>query len=137
MDLFDLDDDDNEGSKPRSMSPPHKRRKVFVNPKNPQQPKNMHHEEGGDEVEEENKKQPSKVTSSTRVIVKNVPKHITLERLKQHFAQIANVTDCKLMATKYNNSSVFLLINQRRKITFFCFYWIQDNKRCSRCCSAL
>ena len=37
---------------------------------------------------------------SSRLFVKNLPKHITEERLKQHFAQKGEVTDVKILKKK-------------------------------------
>lgn len=37
--------------------------------------------------------------SRSRLIVKNLPKHLTEERLREHFASQGEVTDTKLMKT--------------------------------------
>jgi RNA recognition motif-containing protein len=42
-----------------------------------------------------------KVKPSSRLIVKNIPKHITDARLKAHFATKGEVTDVKILKTKY------------------------------------
>ena len=39
---------------------------------------------------------------SSRLFVKNLPKHITEERLKQHFSQKGEVTDVKILKKKYD-----------------------------------
>ena len=36
---------------------------------------------------------------SSRLCVKNIPKHLTLERLREHFAERGEVTDAKIMKT--------------------------------------
>ncbi len=36
---------------------------------------------------------------SSRIIVKNLPKYLTQDRFKAHFAQRGQVTDCKLVTT--------------------------------------
>lgn len=38
---------------------------------------------------------------SSRLFVRNIPKHITEERLKQHFSQKGTVTDVKILKRKY------------------------------------
>jgi multiple RNA-binding domain-containing protein 1 len=38
--------------------------------------------------------------TSSRLIVKNLPKHLTNDRFKQHFAKLGVITDCKLVTTK-------------------------------------
>jgi multiple RNA-binding domain-containing protein 1 len=35
--------------------------------------------------------------ATSRLIVKNIPKHITEERLREHFAKKGLVTDAKIM----------------------------------------
>ena len=37
---------------------------------------------------------------STRLFVKNIPKHISEERLKDYFAQKGTVTDVKILSRK-------------------------------------
>ena len=41
---------------------------------------------------------------SSRLCVKNIPKHLTLERLREHFAERGEVTDCKIMKTNDGKS---------------------------------
>ena len=36
---------------------------------------------------------------SSRLCIKNIPKHLTLERLREHFAEKGEVTDAKIMKT--------------------------------------
>lgn len=38
---------------------------------------------------------------SSRIIVKNLPKQISDERVKEHFAQKGEITDVKLKFTRY------------------------------------
>lgn len=55
-------------------------------------------------------KQSQPVTS--RLIVKNIPKHITEDRLKQHFASKGIVTDAKVMK-KGDKSRLFCFIGYK------------------------
>eukprot|EP00242_Pyramimonas_sp_CCMP2087_P009052 CAMPEP_0198200972 /NCGR_PEP_ID=MMETSP1445-20131203/3831_1 /TAXON_ID=36898 /ORGANISM="Pyramimonas sp., Strain CCMP2087" /LENGTH=166 /DNA_ID=CAMNT_0043871145 /DNA_START=143 /DNA_END=640 /DNA_ORIENTATION=+ len=41
---------------------------------------------------------------STRLCVKNVPKHVTETRLKEHFSKKGDVTDCKILKTSDGRS---------------------------------
>ena len=41
---------------------------------------------------------------SSRLCVKNIPKHLTLERLREHFAERGEVTDAKIMKTSDGKS---------------------------------
>ncbi|RKP38577.1 hypothetical protein BJ085DRAFT_19348, partial [Dimargaris cristalligena] len=49
----------------------------------------------------------------TRIIVKNVPKYLTDDRFRQHFAAKEDVTDAKLMRTKEGNSRMFGFVGFR------------------------
>eukprot|EP00418_Pyrodinium_bahamense_P014996 CAMPEP_0179102776 /NCGR_PEP_ID=MMETSP0796-20121207/47586_1 /TAXON_ID=73915 /ORGANISM="Pyrodinium bahamense, Strain pbaha01" /LENGTH=95 /DNA_ID=CAMNT_0020800661 /DNA_START=51 /DNA_END=334 /DNA_ORIENTATION=- len=52
---------------------------------------------------------------TSRIIVKNLPKHVTEERLKEHFAAHGEVTDCKLKRTKDGRSRQFAFVGFRRE----------------------
>lgn len=39
---------------------------------------------------------------SSRLFVKNIPKHVTEERLRKHFSQKGVVTDVKILKRKYD-----------------------------------
>lgn len=41
---------------------------------------------------------------SSRLFVKNIPKHVTEERLKKHFSQKGTVTDVKILKRKFHIS---------------------------------
>lgn len=51
---------------------------------------------------------------NSRICVKNLPKHITLERLKNHFNLKGEVTDVKIQKTKlyyiYNIYNIFYFL---------------------------
>jgi len=57
----------------------------------------------------EKKVKHTKTPRSSRLIVKNLPKHMTDQRFKEHFATKGNVTDVKILKTK------FVLIGTRDK----------------------
>lgn len=44
--------------------------------------------------------------ATSRIIVKNLPKHVTDKRLREHFAQKGDITDVKLMKTPCVPASV-------------------------------
>lgn len=44
---------------------------------------------------------------SSRICVKNLPKYVTENRLRMHFAQKGEVTDAKIMKTKDGRSRLF------------------------------
>jgi multiple RNA-binding domain-containing protein 1 len=46
-------------------------------------------------------------TGSSRIIVKNLPKHLTVDRFRQHFESKGLVTDAKIMHTKSGRSRLF------------------------------
>lgn len=48
--------------------------------------------------EEQQRAEPRVATS--RICVKNLPKHVDEKRLKEHFSARGEVTDCKIMRTK-------------------------------------
>ena len=48
--------------------------------------------------------------STSRILVKNLPKYITQERLKSHFSSHGTITDLKLIKTKTGNSRRFCYI---------------------------
>lgn len=41
---------------------------------------------------------------SSRIIVKNLPKQVTDQRMREHFAQKGEITDVRLQYTKYVSS---------------------------------
>lgn len=47
---------------------------------------------------QEEREQPQQPTS--RICVKNLPKHVDDRRLREHFSAKGEVTDCKIMRTK-------------------------------------
>ncbi|KAG0222919.1 hypothetical protein BGX31_008794, partial [Mortierella sp. GBA43] len=49
----------------------------------------------------------------SRLIVKNLPKHLTDERFREHFSAIGEVTDAKLMKSSFGNSRRFGFIGFR------------------------
>jgi len=51
----------------------------------------------------------------SRVIVKNLPKHASEERLREHFAAVGEVTDCRLKRTKDGVSRQFAFVGFRRE----------------------
>ncbi|ONH68089.1 Multiple RNA-binding domain-containing protein 1 [Cyberlindnera fabianii] len=50
----------------------------------------------------------------SRIIVKNIPKYVTEDRLKQHFAKKGDVTDVKLRTNNKGESRRFAFIGYRR-----------------------
>eukprot|EP00903_Cladosiphon_okamuranus_P014644 g13579.t1 len=48
--------------------------------------------------------------SSTRLIVKNVPKHVDEKRLRKHFAERGQVSDAKIVRTKEGKSRQFAFV---------------------------
>ena len=52
-------------------------------------------------------------TMSSRVIVKNLPKHYTTEKLREHFSLKGQVTDAKVMRTRDGKSRQFGFIGYR------------------------
>jgi hypothetical protein len=50
---------------------------------------------------------------SSRVIVKNLPKYITEERFKSHFSVKGEITDVKLMKTRYEHLESYNLVMER------------------------
>lgn len=46
-------------------------------------------------------KQARPVPGSSRIIVKNLPKHLSTQRLREHFAEHGSVSDAKIMFTAY------------------------------------
>jgi multiple RNA-binding domain-containing protein 1 len=49
----------------------------------------------------------------SRIIVKNLPKHATEARLKEHFSAIGEVTDCRLKKTKDGKTRQFAFVGFR------------------------
>lgn len=45
--------------------------------------------------------------ANTRLIVKNLPKHLSDDRFRAHFAKKGDVTDCKIV----RNKSVYFILN--------------------------
>jgi len=54
-------------------------------------------------------------SQSSRVIVKNLPKHATEERLREYFSAAGEVTDCRLRTTKEGRSRQFAFIGFRHE----------------------
>ena len=50
---------------------------------------------------------------STRLLVKNLPKHLTEKRFKEHFSKMGVVTDAKIIYTKDGRSRLFGFIGYR------------------------
>jgi multiple RNA-binding domain-containing protein 1 len=50
--------------------------------------------------------------ATSRLIVKNIPRHITEDRLRIHFASKGFVTDCKVMK-KHEKSRLFCFIGYK------------------------
>lgn len=50
---------------------------------------------------------------TSRIIVKNVPKHASEERLREHFASIGEVTDCRVRKTEDGVSRQFAFVGFR------------------------
>ena len=50
--------------------------------------------------------------ATSRLIVKNIPRHITEDRLRTHFASKGIVTDCKVMK-KHEKSRLFCFIGYK------------------------
>jgi multiple RNA-binding domain-containing protein 1 len=46
---------------------------------------------------------------SSRLIVKHLPKHADEKRLREHFGKLGELTDVKLMRTKYEAHDLILL----------------------------
>ncbi|KAI9335296.1 hypothetical protein BDR26DRAFT_912132 [Obelidium mucronatum] len=71
-----------------------------------------------------NNEMPDEAPTS-RLMVRNLPKHLTLDRLREHFAQRAPVTDIKLAKDKEGNSRRFGFIgfknekDARDALTYF------------------
>ncbi|KAJ3026347.1 UNVERIFIED_CONTAM: putative RNA-binding protein 19 [Siphonaria sp. JEL0065] len=57
----------------------------------------------------------NQTTPTSRLMVRNLPKHLTLERLRDHFAQRSPVTDVKLAKDKDGNSRRFGFIGFRNE----------------------
>jgi len=51
----------------------------------------------------------------SRVIVKNLPKHASEERLREHFATVGEVTDCRLKKTADGKSRQFAFVGFRKE----------------------
>ncbi|KAL6058709.1 Multiple RNA-binding domain-containing protein 1 [Balamuthia mandrillaris] len=51
--------------------------------------------------------------ASTRICVKNLPKHVKEDRLKEHFSQKGEITDVKILRTKDGRSRMFGFIGFR------------------------
>ncbi|KAF9112073.1 hypothetical protein BGX27_004022 [Mortierella sp. AM989] len=51
--------------------------------------------------------------ASSRLIVKNLPKHLSDERFREHFSSIGEVTDAKLMKSSFGNSRRFGFIGYK------------------------
>lgn len=51
-----------------------------------------------------------KATKTSRVFVKGFPKHITDERLREHFSEKGEVTDAKVLKTRSANLADFFVI---------------------------
>ncbi|KAF9903176.1 hypothetical protein BX616_001698 [Lobosporangium transversale] len=51
--------------------------------------------------------------SKSRLIIKNLPKHLTDERFREHFSSIGEVTDAKLMKSSFGNSRRFGFIGYK------------------------
>ncbi|CAO3565600.1 unnamed protein product [Mortierella alpina] len=49
----------------------------------------------------------------SRLIIKNLPKHLTDERFREHFSSVGEVTDAKLMKSSFGNSRRFGFIGYR------------------------
>ncbi|KAF9334647.1 hypothetical protein BG006_001777 [Podila minutissima] len=49
----------------------------------------------------------------SRLIIKNLPKHLTDERFREHFSTVGEVTDAKLMKSSFGNSRRFGFIGYR------------------------
>lgn len=49
----------------------------------------------------------------TRVIVRNLPKHLTLERFRTHFGKVGAVTDARIAQTKDGRSRLFGFVGYR------------------------
>ncbi|ORZ02049.1 hypothetical protein BCR41DRAFT_313562, partial [Lobosporangium transversale] len=49
----------------------------------------------------------------SRLIIKNLPKHLTDERFREHFSSIGEVTDAKLMKSSFGNSRRFGFIGYK------------------------
>ncbi|KAG0303342.1 hypothetical protein BGZ98_006779 [Dissophora globulifera] len=49
----------------------------------------------------------------SRLIIKNLPKHLTDERFREHFSAIGEVTDAKLMKSSFGNSRRFGFIGYK------------------------
>jgi len=52
---------------------------------------------------------------TSRVIVKNLPKHATEQRLREHFAEFGEVTDCSVKCTKDGRSRQFAFVGFRNE----------------------
>ncbi|KAF9126695.1 hypothetical protein BGW39_006442 [Mortierella sp. 14UC] len=49
----------------------------------------------------------------SRLIIKNLPKHLTDERFREHFSSVGEVTDAKLMKSSFGNSRRFGFIGYK------------------------
>ncbi|KAG0349230.1 hypothetical protein BG004_000454 [Podila humilis] len=52
-------------------------------------------------------------SNMSRLIIKNLPKHLTDERFREHFGTVGEVTDAKLMKSSFGNSRRFGFIGYR------------------------
>ncbi|KAF9929920.1 hypothetical protein FBU30_001079 [Linnemannia zychae] len=53
------------------------------------------------------------MTLLSRLIIKNLPKHLTDERFREHFSSVGEVTDAKLMKSSFGNSRRFGFIGYK------------------------
>jgi len=90
---------------------------------------------------------------TSRIVVKNLPKHITEQRLRDHFASKGTVTDVKLMKTKYvwpgpgpgrpslcgrlteealGSTAMFRAARQGWRVPSVCVHWLPHRRRGAR-----
>eukprot|EP00746_Dinoflagellata_sp_MGD_P166219 gnl/MRDRNA2_/MRDRNA2_95958_c0_seq1.p1 gnl/MRDRNA2_/MRDRNA2_95958_c0~~gnl/MRDRNA2_/MRDRNA2_95958_c0_seq1.p1 ORF type:complete len:869 (+),score=223.65 gnl/MRDRNA2_/MRDRNA2_95958_c0_seq1:73-2679(+) len=52
---------------------------------------------------------------ASRIIVKNLPKHATDERLREHFAECGEITDCRVQKTREGKTRQFAFVGFRKE----------------------